>query len=194
MWWFCFFFREQNDHCMSRTFKPVSQCLFLCILMKFSWTYSVTNTVSITLADSLTVWYCYCGPHSRLRQDLYKENLHSYLFLSLLHILLYTSLLILDLRAEKKVTNEKISHTMRYKTTAFVYFCDQCVVVHTCWFCLNRVRASWSMYFLSTSVSLVTPLCACQVRAMRNTRMYSDSTVLWVEAVIGAQKQQLPSQ
>lgn len=194
MWWFCFFFREQNDHCMSRTFKPVSQCLFLCILMKFSWTYSVTNTVSITLADSLTVLYCYCGPHSRFRQDLYKENLHSYLFLSLLHILLYTSLLILDLRAEKKVTNEKISHTMRYKTTAFVYFCDQCVVVHTCWFCLNRVRASWSMYFLSTSVSLVTPLCACQVRAMRNTRMYSDSTVLWVEAVIGAQKQQLPSQ
>ncbi|KAG7226362.1 hypothetical protein INR49_013773 [Caranx melampygus] len=28
------------------------------------------------------------------------------------------------------------------------------------------------------------PLCACQVRAMRNTRMYSDSTVLRVEAVI----------
>lgn len=128
---------------MSRTFKPVSQCLFLCILMlKHSRSSAELNTVSITLADSLTLLYCYCGPHSTLSQDLYQENLHSYLFLSLLHILLYTSLLILDLRAEKKVTNEKISHTMCYKTTAFVYYCDQCVVVHTCWFCLNRVRAS----------------------------------------------------
>lgn len=50
------------------------------------------------------------------------------------------------------------------------------------------------MYFLSASVSLVTPLTACQFRAMRNTRMYSDNTVLRVKAVIKAGKQQLPSQ
>lgn len=59
-------------------------------------------------------------------------------------------------------------------------------VVHTFWFRLNRLWASCSMYFLSVSVSLATPLCACQVRAMRKTRMYSDSTVVRVEAVIGA--------
>lgn len=119
--------------------------------------------------------------------------MHSYLFLSLLHILLYTSLLILDLWAEKEHKDGKIDHKNRYETTAFSFLWAVLFVVHTCWFCLNRVRASWSMYFLSVSVSLVTPLCACQVRAMRNTLMYSDNTVLRVEAIIGAPKQQLPS-
>lgn len=110
---------------------------------------------------------------------------YTHLFLSLLHILLYTPLSILGLWADGGITEEKINLTK----CSFLCICIQHIAVSTCWFCLNRMRASWTMYFLSVFVSSATPVCACQVRAMRNNLAYNDKTVLRVAAIIKATKQ-----
>lgn len=126
-----------------------------------------------------------------LRQDLCKSNLSTLTYVYPCFTFFYTPLywfLICELRGQSHM-KRLVIQCARKPQLLYHH-----VVVHTCWFCLNRVRASWSMYFLSTSVSLLTPLCACQVRAMRNTLMYSDNTFLGVEVVIGAKTQQLASQ
>lgn len=159
------------------------------------FSHSVTNTVEIQyLSHHFTALLSRnCGPHPnwiRISQDLCKETCGiplTYFYPSFTFF--YTPLyrfLICELRRSKQKKGLVI---YSYKNNFFfITLSKKYIVVHTCWFCLKRVRASWSMYFLSVSVSLVTPLCACQVRAMRNTRVYSDNTVLRVEAVIGAPK------
>lgn len=119
--------------------------------------------------------------------DLHYRYIHTHQFLSLLHIPLYISLLILDLWADGMITEDKINLTKCW----YLYICTQWIAVHTCWFCLNSVRASWTMYFLSVSVSPANPVCACQVRATRNNLVYKDKTALRVEAIITATKQKL---
>lgn len=69
------------------------------------------------------------------------------------------------------------------RESSFLYICICCMAVSTCWFCLNSMRASWTMYFLSVSVSPATPVCACQVLATRNNLEYNDKTTLRVEAI-----------
>ncbi len=118
-------------------------------------------------------------------------SLRSYLFLSLLHILLYTSLLIPDLWAEK-INIEKISHTNCFKTTAVSFLFAVCCGSHLLVLSEQRASLLENVFPLSLRVS-----CYPALR-LPGSGDAKHSHVQWQHSHTSgsshlAQKQQLPS-